>query len=89
MQSSNQDIFDEKNEDEEGVYNRSLLHVSVLDSISKTQYTIVSLLPIYLCVLIAIGYPKLISNICPLKDPINPKTCSAYSDFFCTITTDL
>jgi hypothetical protein len=41
---------------------KSTLHISVLDSISRTKYVFVSLAPMYISVLVGIGYPKLIGK---------------------------
>lgn len=59
MKPSDYNLFEDDGND---MYNRSLLHVSVIDSISKTKYVLISLIPIYVAILIAIGYPKLIST---------------------------
>jgi hypothetical protein len=42
--------------------NNSLLQASILDSVSRTKYVLVSLLPMYLSVLVGILYPKLIGR---------------------------
>lgn len=45
------------------MYQTSMNQKSMIDTVSKTKYVIISLLPMYLAVIIGIVYPKLIRKI--------------------------
>ena len=42
--------------------NKPNLNISILEDLTKTQYVVISVVPMYICVWIGVGYPHLLGK---------------------------